>query len=194
MNTALMKRSAARHPTKSVFRVWAPTSNLASNRGSGGHADRLVRSRKSVSMVTPAIQSSLKSTATKAVGICQSFALAERRERGDVRTVCAIGFREPRFSRLFSPDCQRSKHLSRCLHCSGRLIKPRISCTTIHGESRWTITPGFRVQLFTVEVGGPLHPQRPCNTLEQINVALEAHVAPPLALAITLRAHASQAA
>ncbi len=117
------------------------TSSHVSNLVSDGHVDRRVQNRKSASMVSRAIQSSLRSIATKAIDICPSSGLDAWHERDDARTAGAIRMREPQLSRLVHPDCQRSRLLLRCRHWSRCLIRPRILCTSVHAESGWTNSP-----------------------------------------------------
>jgi hypothetical protein len=69
------------------------TNSLASNLAAIAHVACLVRSQSSVSKVIPVPHTSWKSTATKTVVICRSYAFSERREFCDDELRCATGLR-----------------------------------------------------------------------------------------------------
>ena len=102
------KLSVARHRTKYTSHDRQPTNSLESSLADTGHVARHVPSRRSIFKEIRATRSSWRSTATKAVVTCPSFAFAKQREHCSVSTPCATGLRVAQRFRPYSSEFWRS--------------------------------------------------------------------------------------
>ena len=89
--------------------------------------------------VSPAILSSSRSTATRAVAICRSYAFAKRREHGEAGTASRIAARETPFDRL-----------------TLLVVEDQVAFAGSSFAPDAPFAPRFRGQPFPPEVPGPL--------------------------------------